>query len=163
MKLYFELEALIDALNVAGIEYALCGGLAVAMHGYVRFTQDIDLMARESDVPRILQAVLPLGFTFEEGLLELGWQTDPDNLVRLFRVSKALDRELLTLDLLLTGPAEADRWQDLVWFEWQGRKLPVVSLRVLAAMKRRSGRPRDLLDLNELGISDADFPNDSPS
>ena len=44
MDIQQELRALIVALNGASIEYALCGGLAVAFHGYARFTKDIDIL-----------------------------------------------------------------------------------------------------------------------
>ena len=43
MDIQQELRAVIAALNSASIEYALCGGLAVAFHGYARFTKDIDM------------------------------------------------------------------------------------------------------------------------
>ena len=44
MDLHQELVQLIDALEAAGAEYALCGGLALAVHGHPRFTKDIDLL-----------------------------------------------------------------------------------------------------------------------
>ena len=44
MDLIAELSAVIHKLHEKQIPYALCGGLAVALHGYVRTTQDIDLL-----------------------------------------------------------------------------------------------------------------------
>lgn len=38
------LDAVIDALDTASVAYALCGGLAVNLHGHVRATRDIDLL-----------------------------------------------------------------------------------------------------------------------
>lgn len=35
------LDTVVDALNAAHIAYALCGGLAVNLHGHVRATQDL--------------------------------------------------------------------------------------------------------------------------
>jgi len=37
-------EAIVDALNAAGVRYLIAGGLAVVAHGYVRFTADVDLI-----------------------------------------------------------------------------------------------------------------------
>jgi len=34
MDLYTELVSLIDALQQAGIEHAICGGIAMAIHGF---------------------------------------------------------------------------------------------------------------------------------
>ncbi|MGE0403366.1 MAG: hypothetical protein AB7T06_42050 [Kofleriaceae bacterium] len=39
-----ELEAIIDALDAAGIEYAVCGGLAVGILGLPRATKDMGLL-----------------------------------------------------------------------------------------------------------------------
>ena len=36
-----EFKAITEALNSAGIEYAVCGGWAMAIHGLPRTTQDI--------------------------------------------------------------------------------------------------------------------------
>lgn len=56
MDLYAELIAVIDLLNAEGIEYAVCGGIAVALHGYVRFTHDLDILVRSEDTSRIAAA-----------------------------------------------------------------------------------------------------------
>ena len=37
-------EAVIAALNDAGVRYLVAGGLAVNAHGYLRFTHDLDLV-----------------------------------------------------------------------------------------------------------------------
>jgi hypothetical protein len=37
-----EFKAITKALSDAGIEYAVCGGWAMAMHGLARATVDID-------------------------------------------------------------------------------------------------------------------------
>jgi hypothetical protein len=42
LTLESELRELVQRFNEAKIEYALCGGMAVALHGYPRFTRDID-------------------------------------------------------------------------------------------------------------------------
>jgi len=49
MKLH-SIEAVVRALNEAGIRYLIAGGLAVNAHGYPRLTRDIDLvLALDSD------------------------------------------------------------------------------------------------------------------
>jgi hypothetical protein len=53
MDLYEEFEQVIDALAEAGTDYALCGGLAVGLHGYRRFEglKEMKLMAgRDQDI-----------------------------------------------------------------------------------------------------------------
>jgi predicted nucleotidyltransferase len=48
-----DVRTILRALNDANVRYLIVGGLAVVAHGYVRFTQDIDL-------------VVQLPFVFEE-------------------------------------------------------------------------------------------------
>ena len=40
------LEAIVGALNTAGVRYLVAGGLAVGAHGYPRFTMDVDLVVQ---------------------------------------------------------------------------------------------------------------------
>ncbi|MBI4861289.1 MAG: hypothetical protein HY815_13685 [Candidatus Riflebacteria bacterium] len=42
LDLYEELGQIVDTLNRAGVRFALCGGLAVVLHGYIRATKDIE-------------------------------------------------------------------------------------------------------------------------
>ena len=62
MDLIDELAALIKALNDAGVRYALCGGLAMAVHGHPRATQDIDLLIPEEELAKIQQVAETVGF-----------------------------------------------------------------------------------------------------
>jgi hypothetical protein len=52
MDLLEQFERVIEALDAAGIAYALCGGLAVNVYGHVRATMDIDLLLRPEAVDR---------------------------------------------------------------------------------------------------------------
>ena len=44
MDLRKELNQLVETLHQEEIPYALCGGMALAVHGHPRFTQDLDLL-----------------------------------------------------------------------------------------------------------------------
>jgi hypothetical protein len=52
MNLKDELVQVIEALGSSAIPYALCGGIAVVIHGYPRLTKDIDLLIRDEDLAR---------------------------------------------------------------------------------------------------------------
>jgi hypothetical protein len=43
VDLFQELKNVTAALDAEGIDYALCGGVALAIHGVPRATQDIEL------------------------------------------------------------------------------------------------------------------------
>lgn len=99
MDLLTEFERIVATLNEAAIDYALCGGLAVAAHGAPRATRDIDLLVRPEDVDRILETLRPLGFRFKAAPM-----TFSDGM-RMQPVSRVDDGQLLTVDLLLVGPS----------------------------------------------------------
>ena len=59
LDLFEELRGLVRSLNTSGAGYALWGGLAVAVHGRVRATVDIDLLVPSEgldDVKRVCRA-----------------------------------------------------------------------------------------------------------
>ena len=49
-------EAIVEALDAAGTLYLVVGRLAVAAHGYVRFTADIDIVL--DPAPAALRAAI---------------------------------------------------------------------------------------------------------
>jgi len=148
VNLVDELLGLVESLNGAGVEYAVCGGIAVAIHGYPRFTKDIDLLIRASDLDRVRTAAKPRGFVLEGGRLCFGAGTQKER--EVFRLSKADGPELLTLDLLLAGPALEEVWNSRQRVEWRGQRVWVVSRDGLVRMKRMAGRLQDLADVEHL-------------
>lgn len=41
MDIYDELRGLLAALEKQRVDYAICGGIALALHGYPRLTKDL--------------------------------------------------------------------------------------------------------------------------
>ena len=67
MDIQNELRTIIAAFNGASIEYALCGGLAVAFHGYARFTKDIDILVSRDSLAKALDIAAHVGFLDSSG------------------------------------------------------------------------------------------------
>jgi hypothetical protein len=152
LDLYEELLGLVDVLASARIDYAICGGIAVAFHGYSRFTKDIDLLVPREDLERIRQAVGTRGFTLSSGPMpfDVGGPGERE----IHRITKVDRGEHLTLDLLLVSPTLQSAWDQREIYEWQGRYVQIVSAEGLAHMKRLAKRDQDILDLKKLGFSD---------
>lgn len=63
----FDLHALLEALNEHGVDFIVIGGVAVGAHGYVRGTEDLDLvpdpdsknLARLTEALKRLESILP--------------------------------------------------------------------------------------------------------
>ncbi len=143
-----ELESIARSLNENGIEYALCGGLAVAVHGYPRATQDIDMLIRESDLNQVIALLGNKGYCRSAGIIPFDVGKESES--RIYRISKVSGEDLLTLDLVLVSPIMQDVWEDRETFQIGDYEITVVSLSGLKKMKRLSGRPQDLVDLQQL-------------
>lgn len=151
MNLIDELFAIARALDAAGIEYAVCGGIAVGLHGWVRTTDDIDLLIRPADVARVLEVVRPLGFDMPAQPMTFGAGTDAERHVQ--RVSK-LGADLLTLDLLLVDAAYEGLLEGRIAVRQPEATIQLVSREGLLKMKRMAGRPQDLVDIGHLERGD---------
>ena len=149
-SLIADLRRVVDALHSNGVEYALCGGMAVNIHGHVRSTTDIDFVIATKDRDRALDVLRGLGYRFVAGPIPFDSGTSRERI--LHRASRAEGDDLLTIDLLLVTPVLEDIWASREAFDWDGRKVTVVSLAGLAKMKRMAGRHQDLADLEGLGL-----------
>jgi hypothetical protein len=147
---YSEFYALTDALSAANVPYAVCGGIAVAIHGYIRFTRDIDLLILPQDRQRTLEVASERQFIFESGRMPMGEGLQSD--WEIVRVSKVVGVDLLSLDLLLVGPSIRAAWDSRGRSLFNGREIPVVSREGLRQLKLMAGRKQDLLDLEQLGL-----------
>jgi hypothetical protein len=151
MTLYDELMKLIEALDSAHAEYAVCGGLAVGIHGHPRATKDVDLLVLETELDAIKQAVRPLGFTVPALPMLFDGGTDMETLIH--RVSRVVGEETLTLDLIVVRAPQKMAWDTRQIFDLGDKRICTVSREGLAQLKRMAGRPQDLADLAALGLN----------
>ena len=140
-----ELRLIVDAFNRHKIDFALCGGLAVAAHGLVRATEDVDFLILEASLDDALTAAAEVGYDIRG--LDISFK---DKVVEIRRVSKIVGKEVISLDLLLVTPEVEDVWNGREEVEFFGRQLYVVSRSGLIKMKTHAGRPQDLLDIDLL-------------
>ena len=148
MNLKQELLGVVRALNDSGVPYALCGGMAVVLHGYPRLTRDIDLLIRPGDLAAAREALAATGFTVLGGMIP--FDTGGPHEREVFRISKAIGTELLTVDLLLLPAFLKEVWQSRETYELENVPVDVVDREGLITMKRLAGRPQDLSDIANL-------------
>jgi hypothetical protein len=148
VDLVAELFAVARALREAGIEYAICGGVAVTIHGATRTTKDIDLLVRPDDVARVLEIVRPLGYAFAALPMTFDAGTARERHVQ--RVSKLDGGQHLILDLLTADASLAGLLQERTEIELPEGAIAVVTRDALVRMKRLAGRAQDLADIEAL-------------
>lgn len=154
MDLLLELTNLIKAFDEDDIDYALCGGLALAVYARPRATLDIDIMVEPDSLDRIKQKAEELGFTIPAMPM-----TFKGGAIRIHRMTKidSESGEHLVLDLLIVTPEIRLPWDSRVSVEWEGGILKVISPKGLIELKllRKSGQDQD--DIKYLlGLIDED-------
>ncbi len=142
---YGEFVALVRAFDAANIDYALCGALALAVHGAPRATKDIDIIARKEDEPRIRELATAVGFVFAALPMQFAGSG-----IEVQRFTKLIDGRPLMLDVLWLMPKLQSIWDDRERRSFQGGELSVVSRDGLITLKLTAGRPQDLVDISSL-------------
>lgn len=147
LDLYEEFRAVVTALEDRDIDYAVCGGLAMAVHGLARATVDIDLLILADALEAVKAAAKKLDYTIDAIPM-----TFAAGAIEIRRVSK-IDAEtgiVLSLDLLLVTPQISEVWTSRSTVEWEGGQLKVVSPQGLIALKMLRGSGQDLDDIKRL-------------
>lgn len=138
-----DLISLCRSLNSAGARYVLIGGFAVILHGYVRGTQDIDLLIdpSEENVQKIKTALASL----------------PDNAISLiqnnevekYSVVRIADEFVVDLMKKACNIDYDEASREIEFKEVDGVKIPLPSKKLLIRMKD-TVRPGDKADINFL-------------
>ncbi|OHE22939.1 MAG: hypothetical protein A2Z43_06155 [Syntrophobacterales bacterium RBG_19FT_COMBO_59_10] len=142
MDILEELKRLVERLDEEKIQYALCGGLAMAIYALPRATLDIDIMIESDSLEKTLRAIDVLGFNLSAMPMEFH-----GGKVHIHRLSKIESGtgETLVLDLLIVTPEIRQAWESRTKVEWEGGTLSVVSAEGLVLLKsfRKSGQDQD--------------------
>lgn len=150
MDLFTEFSRLVNELNKEQVDYALCGGLAMAVYAFPRATLDIDILIEPESLEKTKEIAERLGFNFDAGLMRLSG--DAIQIYRLTKIS-ADKGDTLMLDMLLVTPEMKAVWESRQKVSWDEGELPVVSPRGLIELKskRLSGQDQDdIINLRSL-------------
>lgn len=153
IHVYMFLLQVTAAFAKARVPYGLVGGYAVALHGAVRGTMDIDVVIRleETQFVRAERALKTIGleprlpvtasevYRFREEYLR------NRNLSAWSFVNPSVPSELV--DIVLTHDLSDMKTRSI---RIQGRQIRLVALDDLIRMKQDSGRPQDLEDVRAL-------------
>ncbi|MDI1251370.1 MAG: hypothetical protein PSV13_21090 [Lacunisphaera sp.] len=150
----------VEALNRAEVRYLIVGGLAVNAHGFVRYTNDLDLVIGldPDNIRRGLDVLASIGYRpripvtstqFADAGLRERWRVEKGMVV--LNLWSDQQRES-PIDVFVQEPF--DFTQELATAQriplGEGLDAPFVSLSTLLRMKQTAGRPQDLQDIAEL-------------
>ncbi len=149
MPLPKDWRAFIESLNSHGVEYVIVGAVALAHHGFPRYTGDLDVLVRNSpDNAQRLESALAAF-----GLAALGLKaSDFAESYRVIQLGVAPNR----IDLLtsITGVPFEEAWADRIQAVVDGVPVNFISRQALVRNKRLTGRAQDRTDLEALETSE---------
>ena len=142
LDLIKELKELTRTFAERNVPYALCGGLAMAVHKLARATIDIDLLIPAEALADVWAVAQERGFDIKG--LDMTFAGGAVEIRRISRIERE-SGEVLTLDLLLVTPQLREAWETRLEATWQGEPLWVVSAEGLIQLKsfRNSGQDQD--------------------
>ena len=143
--MHSDYKDLLAAFNAHGVEYLVVGAHALAAHGQVRATKDLDVWVRPNaeNARRVIRAIDAFGAA-RQGLSEQDL-TQPET---VFQIGV----EPLRIDIItsIDGVDFSAAWPDRVMSKFAQEPAPVLSRRHLIQNKRASGRHQDLADVERL-------------
>lgn len=132
---------MLSALSAEDAEFLVVGAYALASHGYVRATGDLDIWVRPcpENAERVIRAIVKFGAPLQ-GLTVQDLCT-PDI---VFQIGVAPVR----IDLLtsVAGVEFEEAWPDRVKTRSDGEEYPTLGRQHLIQNKKAAGRPKDLSD-----------------
>jgi hypothetical protein len=152
MNVFFEFYKVVRHFRKDKIEYALVGGVALAFYGAPRFTRDIDILTKKSELVRI-SALLK-----REGYFESSqpW-TFKDTKLTLHRFLKIKNGDEMIIDIMVAGTARHARIVEnaIEAVSEDMGAVRVAAKRDLVWLKRSRNSKQDQADLERLTREDA--------
>lgn len=152
-------ERVFQALNEAKVKYLVVGGVAVNLHGYARFTGDLDLvlLLEENNLVQMKSVMDKLGYKerLPISVLSLSNEThvqewlDEKNM-KAFSFMPAKDNPL-QIDIIIEESLQFDQLRkNQIMKRISDVSIPVISMPDLVQMKKKANRAQDLMDLEAL-------------
>ncbi len=151
MSLVEEFKRLVTALREDEFDYALCGGFAMAVHGFPRATIDVDIVVETDSLEGLRKITGKLGY--RENPEPMVFQNGTIVIYRFNRF-EAGDPGFITLDVLCVTDAIQDPWQSRYSVDTEFGRVSVVSKEGLISLKSIRASGQDLDDIANLKKSE---------
>jgi hypothetical protein len=152
-------EDVFRALNGAKIKYVVAGGVAVAMHGYPRFTKDLDVIVylEQKNLSKFFDTMIDIGYLprvpvtkeqFIDAKQRKKWQKDKGMIVFSFCHR---DPPFKVVDMFVTAPINFQLlYKKRVRADVGNMMIPLISIEHLKILKKKAGRFQDKNDIIQL-------------
>ena len=140
-----DFKDLLHEFNAKGVEYLVVGAHALAAHGHVRATKDMDVWVRPSaeNARRVMDALDAFG-------APLHGMTIEDFSGRDFVLQLGVAPVRIDILTSITGVEFDEAWPARLHTTFDGEPVGVLSREHLIQNKSASGRPQDIADVDFL-------------
>ncbi len=141
-------EKLLVILAEAGVEFVVVGGVAVTLHGYVRLTEDVDILIESSptNIQRFLDSLANYGEGFARELSSEDF-TDEEGAIRIVEETELSQVDVFTR---MSGLRYLDLKMDASILSLHGHEIAYASKPALIRLKSNSVREKDQFDVAAL-------------
>lgn len=145
IDILFEASQISKKLNEEKIDWAFVGGLAVAIHGFIRATNDIDIIIKLDDLKRVDQILELNQFVINKNPIKFS-----DGFICFRRAKFDDEGNFFMFDILI---------HDKLSSEYLSRKVTgklgeidsfVICKDDLISMKKKANRPKDKVDIESI-------------
>ncbi len=139
---YFQFERLLVDLARAGVDFAVVGGVAVSLNGFVRATDDVDILVDESppNILRLLDCLCRWGEGWARELKPEDFQAQEGSI----RVVEDFDLDIFTR---MRGRSLQDFRPGLQYLRVEEVRIPYLAAQDLILLKEGSWREKDQIDV----------------
>jgi hypothetical protein len=139
---YFRFENLLVRLASGGVDFAVVGGVAISLNGFIRATDDVDILVEKSpaNLRRLLDCLAQWGQGFSRELKIEDFADEPGAI----RVMEDFDLDIF---IQMRGKSLNDFRPTLRYFEIGGARIAYLSPADLIFLKEGSWREKDQIDV----------------
>jgi len=131
-----------ESFREQNIDYATCGAVALAIHGFFRATPGIDIIVASNSIDDAKD------ITASPGFQPSNEKRRPSIAIEL--MAKVCGQQRTALHFLNVTPMVQSAWNSQTWFDIDDQRCCVVSRDGLIRMKQSSGRLSDDADIQRL-------------
>ncbi|MEA1911361.1 MAG: hypothetical protein U9N32_06750 [Spirochaetota bacterium] len=147
IDIFEELKVITSTLKHKNLEYALCGGLAMAVYNISRATIDIDIIVLSQDILKIKKVLADIGYTLNSAPMSF-----KDGIIKIDRVSRKDNdsEDFLSVDIIEVTKELETVWNSKSDYKWESGTISVISKEGLIYMKQLRGSGQDQDDIEKL-------------
>ena len=147
LNLLQEFKIIIKVLEEENIDYAVCGGMAMAIHGFLRATVDIDIILLQENINKTKDAFKAHGYLLESNPMSFG---NGETIIHRITKVDTESEDFLVLDILEVTNSMKEIWKNRKQIESDFGLISVVDKTGLIQMKKMRNSKVDQEDIERL-------------